>query len=215
MRDTVPDISPSPPQPGASGQLIVFLKAPRPGIVKTRLAAQLDAEAATAIHEVLVTRTLAAVRRARLGAIEIRLTPDDATNEIARWMQPEWQIRPQGDGDLGARMTRALRDAFNEGRSPVVVIGTDCPALEPSDIRSALDALAQHDLVLGPATDGGYWLIGMRVWVPQVFERIPWSTPAVLATTRSRAETAGLRTVLLRQLADVDTLEDWRAWLRR
>ncbi len=200
---------------GAAGRVIVFLKAPRPGAVKTRLAAELDDEAAAAIYQVLVARTLDAVRKVETSfSVELRLTPDDAVEEIAAWIRPGWKVRPQGAGDLGQRMERAVREAVQDGGSPVIVIGTDTPDLDAADLRSAVDHLGTHDVVLGPCTDGGYWLVGLRAPSPELFAEIPWSTPQVLALTRSRAEAAGLKLALLRKLMDIDTLEDWRTWLR-
>lgn len=194
--------------------MVVFLKAPRPGEVKTRLAADLDAAAAAAIYRVLVERTLSVVLESGVADVELRYTPDEAGAEILPWLRPGWRMAAQGGGDLGARLTRAVTEAGAGGAEQVLVVGTDCPELGASDFQEAMRALEGHDVVLGPATDGGYWLIGMRgVW-PVLFRDIPWSTDRVLAVTRMQAEGAGLRVALLGERADVDTLADWRRWLR-
>ncbi len=197
------------------GRVIVFLKAPRPGQVKTRLAADLDGEAAAGIYRMLVGRTLGRVEG--LGDVELRYTPDDAEAEVEveGWRrQAGWRLRPQGAGDLGERLGRALAEAFGEGAGRVVVVGTDCPWLEASDVGDAFAALGRSDVVMGPAEDGGYWLLGMDRARPELLRGIPWSTPGVYEATLQRAREAGLRVAELRRLRDVDTLEDWRAWLR-
>lgn len=196
----------------SAGRVIVFVKAPRPGFVKTRIAASLDDESASAIYQALVGLTLSRLSDAK--DVELRFTPDDAAVEIEAWKRPGWRLRAQGDGDLGARIDRAVADAFNEGIEGVVVLGTDCPEFTLDDVAGAWNALREHEVVVGPAVDGGYWLIGMGCRQPELFTGIPWSTGQVFEVTMERARAAGLRVATLRSLRDVDTLEDWRAWLR-
>lgn len=193
-------------------RLLVFLRAPRPGEVKRRLAASLDGEAAAAIYRVLVTRTLAAATGE--AAVELWHTPDDAAEEVRYWARPGWRMRGQGEGDLGVRMQRAFGSAFGEGAQRVVLVGTDTPGLTTKDVEEAFDRLKDHEVVLGPAKDGGYWLIGLSSPRPEMFTEIPWSTGEVLRLTEERAAAGGLRVARLRALRDVDTLEDWRSWLR-
>ena len=194
------------------GRVIVFLKAPRPGFVKTRIATELDAEGAAAIYQVLVGITLS--RLESRSEVELRFAPDDAAGELSHWRRPAWQLRPQGDGDLGARMGRAIDDAFSEGVARVLVIGTDCPEIEASDLDDGFSALEGHDLVVGPAVDGGYWLLGLDRPRPELMRDMRWSGDRVFDTTMHRARDAGLRVAELRRLRDIDTLEDWRTWLR-
>lgn len=194
-------------EPRGGDRLVVFVKAPRPGRVKTRLAAALGPEAAAAAYRALTERVLANVRE--LPGVELRYAPDDALAEIQPWLQPGWRARPQGEGDLGARLERAFGEAFAEGARRVVVIGSDCPAVSAGDVRAARASLTEADVVLGPARDGGYWLVGLSRPQPALFRDIPWSTDAVFALTRQRARELRLRTALLRELVDVDTLEDW------
>jgi uncharacterized protein len=194
-------------------KLIVFLKVPRPGQVKTRLAATLgEAEACAAYRRLVVTllRQLAALEN-----VELCFAPNDAGSEIVGWAQPTWRLTAQGSGDLGSRLNQAFRRAFDEGTQRVVVIGSDCPEVSVSDIQEAWTALSSHDVVLGPATDGGYWLIGLRTHCPELFADVPWSTNGVLRVTLERSRAAGLRTHLLRELTDVDTEADWRRFLSR
>ena len=194
----------------SAGRVIVFLKAPRPGLVKTRLAAALDEAAAAAIDVVLVNRTIAAL--ARCEDVELRFAPDDAQAEIERWRRPVWSLKPQGPGDLGQRLARAFAEAFAAGASRVLALGTDCPGLAPEDIADALAALAGNEVVLGPAEDGGYWLIGLRQPAPALFEGIPWSTDQVFTATEAKARASGKSVAILRRQLDIDTLEDWRRW---
>ncbi len=193
-------------------RVIVFLKAPRPGFVKTRIGAALDADAAVGIYRVLLDRTLTALHGRT--DVELRFTPDGADEEIRPYLRPGWVMRGQGDGDLGERLTRATGEAFGAGARRVVVVGTDCPTLTGEDVVDAFDGLNDADVVLGPAEDGGYWLIGLRAPAPALFRGILWSTEQVLALTEARAREGGWSVGVLRRMADVDTLEDWRRWQR-
>lgn len=197
--------------PPAAERLIVFVKSPRPGFVKTRIAGVLGAEAAAAIYRTLVERVLANL--AGLREVELRFAPDDARAEIERWLRGGWRACPQGEGDLGARLQRAFAGAFAAGARRVVVIGSDCPEVGADDIREAWQALASVDVVLGPARDGGYWLIGLAQPQPRLFADMPWSTAEVFRQTVERARALGLRVAPLRRLADVDTAADWQRFV--
>jgi len=194
-------------------RLLVFLKAPRPGAVKTRLAATLGAAEACAAYQRLVGTLLRQL--ASLENVDLCFAPDDAGPEIKPWAQPEWRLTAQGSGDLGCRLNRAFRRAFEDGSHRVVIIGSDCPEAGTNDVHAAWNALLSHDVVLGPATDGGYWLIGLRARRPDLFESVPWSTDGVLRETLERCRDAGLTTHLLRELSDVDTEADWRRFLAK
>jgi rSAM/selenodomain-associated transferase 1 len=187
-------------------RIIIFVKAPRPGFVKTRLAAAIGNEAARNAYRRLAETVVANL--APLPHTELRFTPDDAENEIAHWLSDDWTARPQGEGDLGERMHRA----FIEAKGPAIIIGSDCPQVELSDLRTAAKTLQARDAVIGPATDGGYWLIGLNAPCPALFENIKWSTSDVLPKTLEKANEAGLSVQLLRELTDVDTGEDWERW---
>jgi len=189
-------------------RLVIFVKAPAPGRVKTRLAQSIGEEEACAAYRELVERLLANL--SELRDVELRFAPDEASGELGPWLQEKWELAPQGTGDLGERLARAFREKFDEGISRVVVIGSDCPYVTTEDIETGWRALEAHDVVLGPALDGGYWLIGMRSMHEVLFREVPWSGPAVLGTTLARAGEAGLSVALLRKLSDVDDAVDWR-----
>ena len=187
-----------------STKLIIFVRAPRVGEVKTRLASKLSREGACAAYRQLVQALLRNLRK--VAHVELCYTPADAEGEIRPWLQPGWTCTPQVDGDLGVRMLHA------SAGGPTLIIGSDCPYVTAKDIREAEDALLSHDVVIGPATDGGYWLIGTRQPQPALFADIAWSSESVLAETLSRARANGLKVHLLRLLTDVDTAEDWEAF---
>ena len=194
--------------------LIIFCKAPRPGFVKTRLAASLGPQIACQCYETLaetVCRQLQGMER-----VELRFTPDDARGEISRWKKrPSWRTEPQGPGDLGDRLSRTFDSCFAAGVERVVVIGTDTPELGEADIREAFLALGDVDLVLGPSEDGGYWLIGLAEPHPELFENQEWGTDRVCQETLFRAQVRGLQSRLLRVLPDIDTEEDWNRFRDR
>lgn len=192
-------------------RLLVFLKVPRLGRVKTRLAASIGEEAALQAYRGMVAATLGAAGSWR--EVELRFAPDDGLGEVEPLLRPGWSAVGQGEGNLGSRLERAFNDAFREGTQRVLVIGSDCPSMQASDLLDAEEALSSADVVLGPASDGGYWLLGLRRPAPYLFRDMPWSTDTVFAETRRRVEAAGLRLVTLRTLSDVDTEADWQAWV--
>ena len=187
-------------------RIIIFVKAPRVGFVKTRLAETIGPKNACDAYCKLVNTLIGTL--SDLPHVEIRFTPDDAEPEISQWLCKGWTAVPQGEGDLGQRMHRALRQA----KCPAIVIGSDCPSIKLTDITIACKALVKHNVVLGPAIDGGYWLIGLQAPCPTLFDGIRWSADNVLKETLARSEKAGLSVYLLRELADVDTAEDWAAY---
>ncbi len=197
----------------ASERLLIFLKAPRPGHVKTRLAAALGPERAAEAYRQLLGTLLH--RLAELPSAELRFAPDDAAPEIQPWLHPGWTRSPQGPGDLGQRLTNAFAATFASGAERVVIIGSDCPDVSVCDIEFAWSALHTNDVVLGPATDGGYWLIGLRRPAPELFTAMPWSTPQVFAETCARCARHRLRLQLLRELTDIDEPADWLSFTAR
>lgn len=196
-------------------RLIVMLKFPRPGAVKTRLISAMGATRACEIYRTLVRQTLATVETYRRAAgieVEVRMAgaPNQATAQL--WLGDGWWVREQGGGDLGQRLHRAVEDAFSEGVDAVAVIGTDCPDLSPKILQMAFSALEKTDLVFGPAADGGYYLIGLRRWLPTLFAHIQWGTDQVLRQSLTAARRARASTMQLETLTDIDRPEDLLRW---
>ncbi len=194
-----------------------MLKFPRPGAVKTRLIPALGAARACDVHRGLVSHTLGEiVRFAAHGEVMVEARIADAPDEIAAraWVGNGLLIRDQGDGDLGARMARAVATAFAEKAEAVVVIGGDCAELTAAHLEHAFAALQRSDVVIGPAEDGGYYLIGMRRLLPELFQGIHWGTSNVLAQTRTVARALRLNVEELATLGDVDVPADLARWAR-
>jgi len=185
--------------------LIVFARAPRPGRVKSRLVSALGAAGAARLHARLLARAVATARAARCGTVELHCAPH-AGHPLFRMLARRHgiRLRTQAGGDLGARMHGALEGALRRADA-AVLIGSDCPALRAADIRAAFAALrGGADVVLAPAEDGGYPLIGLKRASKTLFEGVPWGGPRVLAETRARAARLGWSVTLLRTLWDVD-----------
>lgn len=191
----------------------MFFRAPRKGTVKTRLAARVGQETALAIHQQLVDLTL--TRLKSISCVDLKITPDDALPEVAPMARTGWTLSPQGGGDLGDRLTRGFESAFLRQPGRWIAVGTDCPEITAQDVEAAWERLATADVVLGPALDGGYWLIGLRAPHPELFRGIPWGGPDVFAFTIQRIQAAGLTVAELRRLGDVDTHADWSEWRAR
>jgi rSAM/selenodomain-associated transferase 1 len=199
-------------------QVAILARAALPGAAKTRLIPRLGAERAARLQAHLTER---AVMRAHEAGARVVLwlagAADAATLQLARRFAAE--VRDQPPGDLGDRMLAATR-VLNARGLPGVVIGTDCPAQQPDHLQQARALLGQHDVVLQPALDGGYVLIGTAVPQPLLFGDVAWGTSSVLATTRQRCVTLGLRCAELPPLPDLDLPEDLDAaiasgWLDR
>jgi len=194
--------------PAPLPRILIYLKAPRIGTVKTRLAREVGDEAALAIYRELVERQL---RQLPAGwPVEIHHAPADAGDEMRAWLGPGYDYHPQCDGDLGARLVHGFASNFARGARAVLAIGGDCPTLDASCLEQAARELLVQDVVLGPATDGGYYLIGLRQNTPELFTGIPWSTAEVLGATLRRAKAAGLSVHLLDEKEDIDDAAAWR-----
>lgn len=197
----------------ASTLLIVFAKAPQAGRVKTRLARTVGAEGAARLHAALIGKTL---RTAGKAHCEVELHGAPRSHRLLRAIARRHAVvlRWQREGDIGRRMQHALGDAMRRyGR--VVLVGSDCPALAPADLRRAVRLLASHDAVIAPAEDGGYPLIGVSRaphGLVRLFGDIEWSTASVLSRTRERLASLGWRWAELRKLWDVDRPEDLARW---
>jgi hypothetical protein len=190
--------------------LVVFVRHPAPGTVKTRLAAAVGPAAAAELYRALAEHVLEATAPVP-GEYErlVFFDPPEAGEPMRAWL-PGVRLLAQSAGDLGSRMSDAIARAFARGASRVAIVGTDAPGLSRETVVGALAALDAADVVIGPTEDGGYYLLALREPQPELFAGIAWSTPAVRPETRARAAAAGLLVRELPLLRDVDTLEDVR-----
>ncbi len=198
----------------ARQRLIVFTRYPEPGKTKTRLIPALGPDGAADLHREMIGRCLQAAKdaaRRRPAAVTVSFAGGDQ-ERMASWLGPGPDFVPQTQGDLGRRMHDAFVHAFARGIERAVLIGSDCPGIRPEILTAALDALNRCDVVFGPAIDGGYYLIGLRRPVPELFADMPWSTEKVLTETMQRARDLGLSVRLVASLQDVDRPEDLRVW---
>jgi hypothetical protein len=200
--------------------LIIFTRFPTPGSTKTRLIPALGPEGAADLHRQMTEHTLAAVGPviSEEVALQVRYEGSDE-NTMKGWLGRDLSYVPQGTGDLGERMRRAFTDSFEEGFDKSIIIGTDCPSRDAADVEEALKLLEENTLVLGPAIDGGYYLIGIRSNAPHwlyelVFENIPWGTDQVFNATMNVLAETGIDVGLLDEKADVDEPEDLIHWER-
>lgn len=190
-------------------RIILFTRYPVPGLVKTRLVSALGAEGAAELHRRMTERIVSRLQSPALEStvIEIRYT-GGTPDEMKRWLGDRCQYRRQGDGDLGVRLREAFADAFTDNAGKVIAIGSDAPELSAELLIDALDRLNTTDVVLGPTFDGGYYLIGMRRFLPELFDEVLWGTDEVFDATIARIEKLSARYELLVKLHDVDRPED-------
>jgi hypothetical protein len=195
--------------PTARPRLLVFAKAPQAGAAKTRLIPALGAQGAATLARRMLLHTLEQALAADAGPVELCMSP--ASDD------PAWQgvnlpagitRSAQGEGDLGQRMARAIARVTTPPGQPVLLMGTDCPALSAQRIAEAAQALAQHDAVLIPVADGGYVLIGLHAPCPAIFADMAWSTPTVAALTLQRLAALGQRVWMGPTLHDIDEPAD-------
>jgi rSAM/selenodomain-associated transferase 1 len=197
--------------------IVVFLKFPAPGRVKTRLAESIGAERAAAIYVRLVARTLGALP-ADGAVIWLYGAPAECLGMIGSWVDEmlpdrgwEGELIAQPVGDLGSRLEWVFECAFARGFSKVIAVGTDCPDLRAAHFSAAWQALDRADAVFGPTVDGGYYLVGLRRPAPELFRDIPWSSYQTLTQTLGVADAMGLGVEQLEELRDIDTIDDLRA----
>lgn len=203
---------------GAAGlaernMLGIFLKYPVPGQVKTRMAAAIGDDAAAACYQEMAELVLSRTADTEAFRRILFITPEERILDFVRWL-PDETFLPQRGADLGLRMADAFGRLLAQADG-AVLIGSDAPDISAELIAEAFDCLHRHDLVIGPAQDGGYYLIGMKRLHGSLFEGIAWSTSGVFAETLRKAETLNLSCRLLPELADIDTMEDYTRWQER
>lgn len=190
--------------------VLVFVRAPMAGAVKTRLAAAIGPQAALDVYRRLAEHTLREAAALAGEGVEVRVhhTPADAGAAVRAWLGGGPVYLPQADGDLGWRMREAFARAFADGSERVVIVGSDLPELSADLLRRAFAMLDAHPAVIGPARDGGYYLLALTRLVDGIFEGIAWSTPEVLEATLERFRAAGVEPAMLEVLGDVDEVDD-------
>ncbi|NET23819.1 MAG: glycosyltransferase [Okeania sp. SIO1H5] len=189
-------------------QVAVFARYPQLGKCKTRLARDIGPEKALHVYQSLLTYTLGLLQGGDFRH-SVWVTPDAHAKNQGSWAPGNGQRFPQGGGDLGQRLENCCRFFLIDQKvKSLLIIGTDCVELEADHLERALARLEEVDVVLGPANDGGYYLIGLRKMVPELFRNISWSTAQVLQQTISVLKTKNLSYFCLPELVDIDTFTD-------
>jgi rSAM/selenodomain-associated transferase 2/rSAM/selenodomain-associated transferase 1 len=200
-------------------RLIIFTRYPEAGTTKTRMIPELGAEGAAELQRQMTEHIISRANElCGLHPLPVEVRYEGGSEKLmTEWLGPGFSYCHQGRGDIGLRMGWALQEAFGQGCETVVIIGSDIPDITTNIIQKAFEALKRSDLVLGPAGDGGYYLIGVhwktfKHWNPQLFSDISWGTESVLPQTLSIAQKLGLNYNLLDTLRDVDRPEDLSVW---
>ncbi|BAZ51243.1 hypothetical protein NIES4103_38920 [Nostoc sp. NIES-4103] len=194
--------------------LIIFTRYPEPGKTKTRLIPALGTLGAANLQRQMTEYTVSQVKQLQkiTGiSFEVRFTGGNL-QLMQDWLGLGLVYQSQGEGDLGSRMARSLFDSFQSSMEQVIIIGTDCPGVNSQILTQAFEQLHTFDLVLGPAIDGGYYLIGLRRLIPEFFANIDWGTSQVLQQTVDIAKELNISLAYLPALADVDLPEDLPIW---
>ncbi len=197
--------------------VILFTRYPQVGKCKSRLIPTLGAEGALKLHKQLVSHVLMEVKKFLIfkNNTDFHIYHDSGTQQqMQQWLGDNQTFKQQQGDNLGERMATALIDGLKNNQD-TILIGSDCPGITPHILENGLESLAKQDIVLGPAHDGGYYLIGVtgnmsKKTCRQLFEEIPWGTEQVFAKTLQHAETLGLNTHILSKLHDIDTADDLR-----
>lgn len=194
--------------------LIIFTRYPEPGKTKTRLIPALGAVGAANLQRQMTEHTIfqvQALQKTTPISWEVRFTGGNL-QLMADWLGDDLLYHTQGEGDLGSRMGRSLTESWQSGAQKVIIIGVDCPGINAHILAQAFEQLNTHDLVLGPAIDGGYYLIGLCRPFPELFFNIDWGTSQVLQQTMNIAENLKISVSFLPPLGDVDLPEDLAIW---
>jgi len=192
--------------------VIMFVKSPEIGMVKSRLAASVGDNFVLDLYKCFVSDMMEMFSRSEYPLI-IFFHPPESRQKIVQWLGDTHILLPQIGDNLGERMKNAFRTVFSQHLGSALLIGSDSPDLPSQIIDEALTSLRDHDAVVGPSYDGGYYLIGFRAdtFLPQVFDRIPWSTSEVFLQTTDVLKKAGHRVHVLPVWRDVDTFDDLKS----
>jgi len=192
--------------------LIFFCRRPVAGRVKTRLAASLGGKLTARLYACFLKDLSAAARGSGAGVFLFHTPPAGDGVALKRLLKEDFKYLPQRGADLGARMLNAFISVFRAGFKKAVIIGSDTPDLRAADLRAAFRALAEKHAVIGPAYDGGYYLLGFNTPVPFAFADMEWSTSGVFQETLRRLEANGVTPHILPPLSDIDTMDDLANW---
>ena len=189
--------------------VLIFAKFPTAGAVKTRMTPPLTGEEAAALHEACLRTVCENVAGVDTLETKLVVTPDDRAIDLGRSVGlHECDAWPQGDGNLGDRLNRAVVRAFDSDARSVLLLGADSPTLSVEKLHEAIDALDEHQAVLGPCEDGGYYLLGLSAPTPALLTGIDWGSDCVADQTRQRADEAGVDLHELSTWYDLDRIED-------
>lgn len=196
--------------------ILFFIKYPETGKVKSRLARDLDEEITVELYQNFVQDILSSTKEIQAD-LKICFYPPDLRERFVKWLGGNHDYMPQNGEGLGERMEKSLTRVFSEGYSKAIIIGSDSPDLPGDIIALGLSSLGSYDVVIGPSTDGGYYLIGFRKegFLPEAFCDIAWSSAAVFKKTLDIIGKAGLKVFILPEWSDVDTLDDLKDLIRR
>ena len=198
--------------------VLVFLKFPDPGRVKTRLAVDLGEQGAAEAYSRLVRRVFEVLEDVAGTEMRVLYDPPERHQAAIGWIEGLASARvregldfvAQAPGELGERLEKAFEGAFGDGYEKVAAIGTDCVDLSTATFEATWERLTEVEVVFGPSQDGGYYLVGLKEPRAEVFREVPWSSGETLKASLAAAEAAGMRVALLEELRDVDTIDDWR-----
>jgi rSAM/selenodomain-associated transferase 1 len=186
----------------------VFVKLPTAGRVKTRLQPELSPALAARLCRAMVDDLFRAVDRPGRWDLFAFFSPPDQERAFREWLPGSVRLVPQSGADLGERLTNAFEWSHAQGHSRTIIVGTDMPTLGSDVLSDAFEALERAEVVLGPSTDGGYYLVGLNEPRPELFEDVGWSTPEVLEQTVARIDGTGATCHLLPERTDIDTWQD-------
>jgi len=196
--------------------IIVFAKEPLPGTVKTRLAPPLNDIEAAGFAGALIRDTINMVDSLK-GPIkkELHCHPPGAIAYFERVSGPGWIVKPQKGKGLGERLSNAFDDLLNKNGPPAVIIGTDSPGLPASFIDASIKALKEYDIVLGPASDGGFYLVGAKRYYPELLEKINWSTSSAFSDIIRNINSLKLTFHALPEWSDIDNIDDLLVFIKK
>ena len=194
--------------------LFIFTRFPQAGCTKTRLIPALGEQGAADLQRQMTEYLLSQLVRISIHrslSLQVHFT-GGTIEQMERWVGKRFLLVTQAQGSLGDRLIAAFQQGFDSGFNKIIVIGSDCPEIGKENIAAAIALLETHDVVLGPAVDGGYYLIGLNQPCPYLFENVPWGTQRVLAVTEAIALKYNLSIALLETLSDIDMPEDLPIW---